>query len=37
MEQVDQRTDVTNFVLILLSVKYLLGTQVEMLSKKLDI
>lgn len=32
----DQGTDIMNFVLIL-SVKYLLGTQVEMLNNKLDI
>lgn len=33
----EQRTDVMNFVLILLGVKYLLGTQVDILSKKLDV
>ena len=35
--RLDQRTDVMNFVLVLLSVKYLLRTQVDMLSKKLDV
>ena len=35
--RLEQRTDVMNFVLILLGVKYLLGTQVDILSKKLDV